>query len=140
MSAARPQIQRDDAAEPEKLRKVLNEVLLGISTRLEALEGVKGLTVLPEVTLEIGATYSASAAPFLNAGVRVSCPFSPTGLVVLRIERVQPAGQPVLTSAVTVDWKFVGGPSAGDGALVINYVSGLAVSSRYVMRLGVTRE
>ena len=139
MSAARPQIQRDDASEPEKLRKVLNEILLGFSTRFEALEATKGLTVLPEVTLEIGGTYATNAAPFLDGGVRVSCPFSPTGLVVLRVEQTQPPGQPVLTSAISVDWKFVGGPSAGDGALVINYVSGLAINSRYSMRLGVTR-
>ena len=139
MSAARPQIQRDDASEPEKLRRVLNGILLELSTRIEALEGAKGMTVLPDVTLEVGATYSATAAPFLDGGVRISCPFSPTGLVVLRLERVQPVGQPVLTSAVSVDWKYVGGPSAGDGAVIINYVSGLAVNSRYVMRLGVTR-
>ena len=138
MSAARPQIQRDDAAEPEKLRRVLNDILIGLSQRLDALEGAKGITVLEDVVVEIGGTYASGTRPF-DGGLRVSCPFTPTGLVVLRCERTQPAGQPVLTSGIAVDWRFLGGPSAGDGAIVLNYVTGLATGSRYSLRLGVTR-
>ena len=134
----RPQLQKDDAAEPERLRKVLNGILLGFAQRLEALEKAGSLVELEDVVVEVGATYASGTTPF-DGTLRVSCPFTPRGVTVLRCERTMPAGQPVLTSAVGVDWKFLGGPSAGDGALVINHVTGLAVNSRYSLRLGVLR-
>lgn len=140
MSAQRPQIQSDDAKDPERLRRVLNDILNGYSLRLEALEAAKGLVEM-EVGFETGAILAAGTAPFTadGAGVRCSVPFTPTGLTLLRLEQTMPAGQPVSTNAHTVSWHFAAGPRAGEGALHIDFVSGLATDSRYVMRMGVTR-
>ena len=140
MSAARPQLQSDDVGEPEKLRRVLNDILLGYATRLEALESSKGLVEL-EVSFETGAAVAVGTAPFAadGAGVRCSCPFTPTGLTLLRIDRTMPAGQPVSTSSHTVQWHFAAGPGAGEGAIHVDFVTGLEINSRYVLRIGVTR-
>lgn len=143
MSAQRTQFQADDVSNPENLRRVLNDYALDIATRLEALERLKGLTVLPEVTFETGAAIGTSTAPFTQdgAGLRVSCPFTPTGLVLLSLVRTMPAGAAVSGSASDVKWHYAAGAAggAGDGAIHIDFVTGLSVSSRYVMRLGVTR-
>ncbi len=140
MTAQRPQLQADDVKEPERLRRCLNDILLGFALRLEALEAVRGLTLM-EVQFETGAVVTVGTAPFTadGAGVRCACPFTPTGLVLLGLERTMPAGQGVSTSANDVKWHFAAGPKASEGALHIDFVTGLAVSSRYVLRMGVTR-
>lgn len=140
MSAQRPQIQTDDVLEPQRLRRVLNDIILGFATRLEALEAAKGLVEI-EVSFETGAAVAAGTAPFTadGAGVRCSCPFTPTGLTLLRIERTMPAGQPVSANAHDVKWHFAAGPRASEGALHIDFVTGLEINSRYVLRVGVTR-
>ena len=138
MSAKRPQISASDVKDPETFRRALNAILLDQATRLEALEGAKGLVEL-EIGFETGAVVSATAAPFLNGGVRCSCPFTPAGLTLLRIEQTMPAGQPVSANAHDVKWHFAAGPGAGEGALHIDFVTGLSTNSRYQLRVGVTR-
>lgn len=140
MSAQRPQLQSDDVKEPERLRRVLNDVLLGLAKRLEDLEATKGLVEM-EVGFETGAFVAAGTAPFTadGAGVRCACPFTPAGLVLLRIDRLLPAGQPVSTFAHDVKWHFAAGPRASEGAIHIDFVTGLDASARYQLRLGVTR-
>lgn len=140
MSAQRPQIQADDAKDPERLRRVLNDILNGYSLRLESLESARGLVEM-SVEFETGGTVAAGTAPFTadGAGVRCSCPFTPTGLVLLYIERTMPSGQPVSANAHDVKWHFAAGPRAGEGALHIDFVTGLSTNSRYAMRMGVTR-
>lgn len=119
---------------------MLNEYLLGFATRLEALEATKGLVEF-EVGFETGAAVAAGTAPFTadGAGVRASCPFTPTGLTLLRIERTMPAGQSVSSNTHDVKWHFAAGPKAGEGALHIDFVTGLEINSRYALRVGVTR-
>lgn len=135
--ASRPQLQSSDVKEPEQLRKVLNQTLLELCSRLEALEAAKGVYVLPEVRFETGAAVSPTDAPFASGGVRVTCPFSPTGLVLLRLETLE--SQAISANATDVKWHFAAGPSSGDGVLIIDYVTGLSTNLAYRMRLGVTR-
>ena len=138
MSTNRPQLTSADVKDPETFRKALNTILLDQATRLEALEGAKGLVEL-EIGFETGTSVSPTVAPFLNGGVRCSCPFTPTGLTLLRIEQTMPAGQPISTNAHEVKWHFAAGPGAGEGALHIDFVTGLSSNSRYQLRVGVTR-
>jgi hypothetical protein len=141
-NGARTQLQNADVVSLGKLRTVLNEILLGIYQRLDALGGA--IYVLPTVTFETpGAAPTPALQPFGSAsgGLKISCPFTPTGLVLLRLTKVQPPGQPVSTLPSDVKWTYAAGPlgSAGAGSLVIQFVTGLDSSSRYEMIVGVTR-
>ncbi len=139
MTAKRPQLQTSDVTDPERLRTVLNTDFLELYARLEALESVKGLTVLPEISFETGKGLLPTQPPFSKAsgGVRVTCPFSPTGLVLLRLETVRSQAISALPS--DVKWHFAAGPGAGDGVLHIDFVTGLLIDTAYRMRVGVTR-
>lgn len=141
-TGSRQSLQADDVATPESFRRVLNDILLGIFTRIDELGGA--IYVLPTVTFETpGAAPSPSLQPFGSAsgGLRISCPFTPTGLVLLRLTKLQPAGQPVSTLPSDVKWHYAAGPqgSGGNGAVHIDFVTGLDSSSRYEMIVGVTR-
>ena len=120
------------------MRSVLNDLLLGLYSRLEALEAAKGVQSY-DFSFATGGDVSATVAPFAPPGLRMSLPFTPTGLVLLRLFRTQPAGQPVLELTHDVKWHFGAGPSSGDGVLHIDYVTGLEPNSRYDLRIGVTR-
>lgn len=139
-AGSRPQLKSSDVAEPERLRAVLNDIFLDFAKRLEALEATKGLVEI-EFTLETGAVIAPDVRPFgINvAGTRTSCPFTPTGLTLLRVDRTMPAGQPVSTQAHEVKWHFAAGPNAAEGTLHIDFVTGLEINSRYAIRVGVTR-
>ncbi len=140
MSAQRPQLQTTDVSDTERLRRRLNDILVDLCLRIEALEANKGLVEL-EVQFETGAAIAVGTAPFTQdgAGVRCSCPFTPTGLVLLRIDRVMPSGVAIPTTPSDVKWHFAAGPRAAEGALHIDFVTGLSINSRYVLRVGVTR-
>lgn len=116
----------------------MNAILLGFAERLEALEATKGLVEI-EVGFETGATVTPLVAPFAGGLVRTSCPFTPTGMVLLHLQRTMPAGQPVPTLQSDVKWHFASGPRQGEGALIIDFVTGLDANSRYALRMGVTR-
>lgn len=138
MSAARPQFTEQDVAEPSRLVRVLNETLLELAARLEALENMKGVHVLPEVTFETGGALAPTTAPFgITAGVRISCPFSPTGLLLLHLAPER--SQTISALASDVKWHYAAGPNAGTGVLHIDFVTGLLINTRYRMRVGVTR-
>jgi len=140
-SKARTQFQADDVADPENLRRVLNDFLLDTTTRLEALEQARGMLVLPDVTFETGGAVAAGTAPFTadGAGVKVTCPEAPTGVVLLSLRTTGSAA--ISANASDVKWHYAAGASsgAGDGVLHIDFVTGLAINSRYLMRLAVTR-
>ena len=140
MTAKREQFLKDDFADPERMRRVLNEYALGVATRLEALEAVRGLVVLPEVAFDTGLAILPTLNPFSNTtGLRVSVPFVPTGLVLLRLEQVKPSAAAVPTNASDVKWHAVPNPD-GTASLQIDFVTGLATASAsYRMLLGVTR-
>lgn len=137
MKAQRPQLQSSDVKEPERLRVVLNQTLLELCGRLEALEAAKGITVLPEIRFESDAVLAPNTGPFANGGVRVTCPFTPTGLVLLRLETLE--SQAISSLASDVKWHFAAGPQAGDGVVIIDFVTGLTKNLAYRMRVGVTR-
>ena len=141
--AQRASLQADDMAETGTMRRVLNDIFLGLQARLEALESARGVIILPTVTFETSGTVGPTSAPFdmSSGGIRITCPFTPTGLVLLNLVRVQPAGQAVSGATSDVKWHYAAGPggSGGDGAVHIDYVTGLAVLSRYEMTVGVTR-
>lgn len=138
MTGTRTQLQADEVSQPETLRRALNPILLDLQARLEALEAVKGLTLLPEVSFDTGAALTPLVTPFAAGALRVSCPFTPTGVLLLRLEQVR-GGTAVPTTTNDVKWHYGAGPGAGDGVLHIDFVTGLAVNSSYKMRLGVTR-
>ena len=138
MSAARNQISSADMADPEKFRQRLNEIFMAQDVRLQKTESAPGLVEL-FVGFETEKTLGPSLPPFVNGGVRVSCPFTPTGLTLLRIDRTMPSGQPVSSVANEVKWRFAAGPRAATGALIIDFVTGLELDSRYELRVGVTR-
>lgn len=139
MKAKRPQLQQSDVSDPQRLCVVLNETLLELTARLEALESVKGITVLPEVTFETGGALSPTSGVWSIAagGVRVTCPFSPSGVILLSLQTVR--GQTVSSLASDVKWHYASGPGAAVGVLHIDFVTGLLINTAYVMRLGVTR-
>lgn len=136
----RPQLNAGDMRDPERLLTVLNEILLDFAGRFEELEAAKGLVVL-QVEFETGAVIAAGTAPFTadGAGVRCSCPFTPTGLVLLQVDQTMPSGAAISSLPQDVKWHFAAGPGAAAGALHIDFVTGLAINSRYVLRVGVTR-
>lgn len=136
ITAARPQIQSADATDPERLRRVLNDILIGLYQRIEALEAARGVTALPQVSFDTGAAIALGTAPF-DGGTRIACPFTPTGLVLLLLQQTTSAAP--LTSATDVKWHYAAGQGPGDGAVIIDFVTGLAVNTSYVLRVGVTR-
>lgn len=137
--AKRPQLQRSDVNDPERLYSVLNEIFLAQSLRIEALENLKGVYVLPELEFETSGALTPNSAPFSTTagGLRLSCPFPPTGLILLNL---QPARSMAISSLSSdVKWHYAAGPGAGDGVLHIDFVTGLLINTRYKMRVGVTR-
>lgn len=125
----------------DALRDAANGIFTQLYERLEVLES--GCTVVPleDVTIETGAAVSPTDPPFSASSgrVRVTCPFTPKGLVLLRIERLFPAGDYTGTTASDVKWHYAAGPQAGDGAVFIDFVTGLTTNSRFRMRLGAIR-
>lgn len=140
MKSQREQFQKDDFADPERMRRVLNEYALGVATRLEALEAVRGLTVLPEVAFDTGSSIGPTLNPFATStGLKVAVPFVPTGLVLLQLQQVKPSNATIPTNASDVKWHAVPNPD-GTASLQIDFVTGLATTSAsYRMLLGVTR-
>lgn len=136
---ARTQFQKDDVSDPERLRRVLNDFALEISTRLSAVEAAPGLQVI-ELSFDTGALVTYGSPPFtFDTCPKVSLPYTPTGVVLLSLQQTQPAGQPVQVLPCDVKWHFGAGSGSGDGVLHIDYVTGLSGNRRYLMRLGVTR-
>lgn len=142
MTSQREQFLKDDFADPERMRRVLNEYALSVASRLEELESVRGLTVLPEVAFDTGSSVGPLLAPFAaysgSGGLRVAVPFVPTGLVLLRLTQVLPAAAAVPSNSQDVKWRAIPNPD-GTASLQIDYVSNLNTSSSYRMLLGVTR-
>lgn len=129
---SRSQLMALKSAPPEAKEAVLNDVLQDIYQQLDDIRLAGGLVALDWLSFDTGAT------PFSSSPLRVSCPFTPQGVLLLALERTRPAGQPVLTNASDVKWHFAAGGS-GDGAVIVDYISGLATNSSYKARLGVLR-
>lgn len=135
----RYEVRVDDMRDPQRAARALNEALRDMSLRLEALEAAKGVTTLDELAFDTGATVTPLVAPFSGGRLRVACPFTPTGVTLLRVDQVLPAGQPVSTQSSDVKWRFAAGADAGAGAVVVDFITGLNANSSYKVRLGVTR-
>ena len=135
---ARQQLSALREAPPEKLGAMVNDILLDIYNQLDDVRAVGGIRALDWLYFDTGASVTPTAAPFANGNLKVSCAFSPVGVVVLTLERLKPAGQFVLTNSVDVKWRFAGGET-GDGALTVDFITGLSPSASYRVRLGVVR-
>jgi hypothetical protein len=135
----RPEIQLDDVKDPQRLVRKLNDAFRSLGVRLEAVEDAGSTTTLEDLSFNTGPSVSPTVAPFANGRLRVACPFSPTGVVLLDLQQVAPPGQPVSTSANQVKWSFASGGDAGAGAIIVEFVTGLAANTAYKLRLGVTR-
>lgn len=130
-------IQSTDAADMESLRKVANDIFSNLYLRIEALEALKGVTVLPDIVFETTGTVGRGTKPF-NGGMKVQATgFTPTGVMILSLDKVRGAGA-APSGALSIYWHFASGPG-GQGSIVIDYVTGLAINTQYRMRLGVTR-
>lgn len=125
-------------APPERKESALNDILTDLYSQLDAIRTVGGVLALEWLTFDTGTLFTPTDRPFANGNLRVSCPFSPVGVVVLALERTRPAGQFVPTTAVDVKWRYAAGPD-GDGALTVDYITGLQGNSSYRVRLGVVR-
>lgn len=134
----RPQFLGDDVKDVDSLRRGLNDLFNTVFTRLQELEGRGGVQQLPTFTLETGATVTPTVRPFAGGALRIACDFTPAGLVLLSLKQLAPAGQPALTSAVTVDWQATTGPR-NENQVQIKFITGLAANSRYAVTVGVTR-
>ena len=130
-------IQSTDATDIESLRKVANDIFSNLYLRIEALEALKGVTVLPDITFETVGTVARGTKPFNGAMKVQAAGFTPTGVQILSLEKTRGAGA-APAAATSIYWHFASGPN-GQGSIVIDYVSGLAINTQYRMRLGVTR-
>lgn len=135
----RPEFRLDDVKDDSRLVRVLTESFRDVCLRLEALEEAKGVVTLDELSFNTGSTLTPTVAPFANGNLRVACPYTPTGVILLFIEQVNPPGQPVSTTARDVKWRFASGDQSGSGAIIVDFVTGLSANTAYKMRLGVTR-
>lgn len=132
---SRTKLEAADAENPASLRRVLNEWIAEMSTRMEAVES-RPHTRSVEVRFDTGAVVGVGLAPF-DGGLRIAATGEVLGVSVLRLDRVRPQGQPVSTSNTEVRWSYLVGGQGGDSGLVITFVTGLAPDSSYVLRLGV---
>lgn len=137
-----PQLQSDDMQALETQRRALNDIFTSLASRLDALESTPAnisWQQLPDITFDTGGAVVAGSKPF-DSSIRVACPFTPTGLIVLRLEQLRPAGQPVITNANGVAWRFLGGSGKNStGSVVVDYIAGLSINATYRLRLGASR-
>jgi hypothetical protein len=137
-----PQLQADDMASLDTQRRAMNDILTSLASRLDALESSPAnisWQQLPDITFDTGNPVTAGSKPF-DSSLRCACPFTPTGLIILRLEQLRPAGQPVITNANGVAWRFLGGSGKNStGNIVVDYIAGLSINATYRLRLGASR-
>lgn len=129
---ARLELKREDLTDPEL--RALNDILLAIQQRLGDLEALGGLFVVPPFVLMTNPTSTAyGQAPF---PVRVSLPddVTPAGVVLAGLENQTASGAPA-TVAHDVKWQV----KPGGGGILVRHIPGLAVSTKYLVRLVVIR-
>lgn len=134
MKGTRPQLRAQDFAGAPNLQGPLNDALMGLSLRLDALETVAGLLVLPPVDIKTGGTVTPSVAPFpIRLGVPAG--FTPVGLLLLRVEPLTGSPPSNIPSSSCFPWWR---PTQAD-SLELLYVGGLSASTSYRLTLGALR-
>lgn len=132
----RTPLQTRDFRDAPDLKRPLNDALADVYARLDALEMVAGLFVLPPITIQTGAVVGPLLAPF---PVSIATPkeFTPKGVVVLKVDNLTyPGPLGYSTSGHFAHWDPV---SEVDGRIVLRLVTGLAVSAQYRILLGALR-
>lgn len=134
MSADRPQFRSVDLKGSPELRRPLNEALATLSLRIEALERVAGVLVLPPVDFRTLGSLGPSSNPFpLRIGVPAG--FTPVGVILLRLEPLfGSAPNNVPNGPVSVMWR----PTQAD-SIEVTYIAGLTTGQHYRATLGAIR-
>ena len=129
----RQQLQAEDFGDNNTLRRALNDVLLDVQQRLGKVEGLNQLYVPPAFLIEIGASAAYGVRPF---PIRVALPadVTPVGVLLCGIENQTNTGAPA-TVAHDVKWLM----KPGSGGILVRHIPGLAVSTKYLVRLVVIR-
>lgn len=127
-----PVFRRDDCDDAGRLNIALNDFSQSLTERLAALESCSRVAVLDEVEFETGGTVGVNVPPF---PLQMQTPFSVAGAWLVSLS----ANSAVDGIADVVPWvRPVPGGLDGQGAgLEVVNVTGLAVNTRYRMRLAV---
>ncbi len=120
----RDQLRLEDVGDPMRLQKALNDILLSIQTRLDSFN-----------QLYLPAPFEVLTGPSAFP-VRVSLPpdVTPVGVMVGGIEDLTNSGG---FSSVANDVKWQVKP--GGGGLLVRQITGLSLSTKYLVRLVVIR-
>jgi hypothetical protein len=134
MSGERVQLRTSDLKGAPDLKRPLNDALAGLSLRLEALERVAGVLVLPPVDFRTLGSLGPSSNPFpLRIGVPAG--FTPAGVIMLRLEPLfGSAPNNVPNGSVSLMWR----PTQAD-SIEVTYIAGLATGQHYRVTLGAIR-
>lgn len=122
-------IRTADVKEAPGIVRPLNDVLALIDQRLQTLELLGRTFLIPNVNLLTGASVAVGTRPFplrlgLPQGITVQ------GLVVLKAEDLTSPGGVSTTAHVVNAWHQEG------GVLLVDFITGLAVSTSYRFTLG----
>lgn len=133
MSGARLQLRSSDLDTKAQQLSATNDILLVIQQRLGDLEALSGLFLIDPFVIQTLASTAYGQAPF---PLRVSLPsgINPAGVVLAGIEDQTVSGAP---AAVAHDVKWQVKP--GGGGILVRHIPGLAVSTKYLVRLVVIR-
>lgn len=137
-TGTRPQIQRSDYDDKSRFLDVLNDIFSTAFQRIDALERLDEIEVLQELQFRTQGTLSPTSAPFAAAGLQVSAPFTPVGVLVLQL-RVIPTALPgvgvsVITTPVDIKWTL-----RSPTVFSLDFITGLTINTTYGLRLGVIR-
>lgn len=134
MSGDRVQLRTSDLKGAPDLKRPLNDALAGLSLRLEALERVAGVLVLPPVDFRTLGSLGPSSNPFpLRIGVPAG--FTPVGVIMLRLEPLfGSAPNNVPNGPVSLMWR----PTQAD-SIEVTYIAGLTTGQHYRVTLGAIR-
>ncbi len=127
----RDQLRIEDVGDPMRLQKALNDILLSIQTRLDSLNQLYLPAAFELVTNATSTAYGQAPFP-----LRVALPpdVRPAGVILGGIENQSLSGAPA-TVAHDVKWAV----KPGGGGLLVQHIPGLAVSTKYLVRLVVIR-
>lgn len=134
MMTNRPLIPSGAFGPARELARPLNDALAGIFARLDALEVLGRLSVLPDIEFETRSGLVLPGTPPFPLIVASPNDFTPVGLVVLRlVNRSNPAG-----GGATPPFPYWD-PLEADGKLSIQFITGLTSSTQYTLTLGAIR-
>ena len=127
---ARMRIAASDAADPEKLARALNDILIDLDQRLGELEAMPGV-YLPQ-PIEFLTPKAAPAFRVAPFPIRVALPdgITPDGVVIGSLVSLSRLSA---TPVVARDLQFEVRP--GGGGLFIDFIPGLVADKRYLLRL-----